>query len=81
MILEKAVWRTASRIKRRINLQAENPVLRGFHPDPSLIRVEDDYYLAVSTFEWLPGVAVYHSRNLAEWEYISSQSTTRKRQT
>lgn len=72
MIPEKAVWRTASRIKRRINLQAENPVLRGFHPDPSLIRVEDDYYLAVSTFEWLPGVAVYHSRNLAEWEYISS---------
>ena len=53
-------------------MQVENPVLKGFHPDPSLIRVEDDYYLAVSTFEWLPGVAVYHSRNLAEWEYVGS---------
>ena len=31
----------------------KNPILRGFHPDPSLIRVGDDYYLATSTFEWL----------------------------
>ena len=33
----------------------KNPILRGFHPDPSLIRVGDDYYLATSTFEWAPG--------------------------
>lgn len=32
-----------------------NPVLPGYHPDPSILRVEDDYYLAVSTFEWFPG--------------------------
>lgn len=30
----------------------KNPVLTGFHPDPSMIRVGEDYYIAVSTFEW-----------------------------
>ena len=34
----------------------KNPILTGMHPDPSLIRVEKDYYIAVSTFEWFPGV-------------------------
>lgn len=36
-----------------------NPILRGFHPDPSILKVEDTYYLAVSSFEWLPGIRVY----------------------
>lgn len=36
----------------------QNPVLRGFHPDPSIIRVGEDYYIAVSTFEWFPGVLI-----------------------
>ncbi|MFJ9636653.1 glycoside hydrolase family 43 protein [Streptomyces sp. NPDC101178] len=44
-----------------------NPVLPGFHPDPSILRVGGDYYLATSTFEWLPGVAVHHSRDLVHW--------------
>ncbi len=44
-----------------------NPVLRGFHPDPSLCRVGDDYYLATSTFEWFPGVWLHHSRDLCNW--------------
>ncbi len=44
-----------------------NPVLTGFHPDPSMVRVGDDYYIAVSTFEWFPGVEIYHSRNLRDW--------------
>ena len=33
-----------------------NPILRGFNPDPSIIRVRDDYFIATSTFEWYPGV-------------------------
>ncbi len=53
-------------------MQIQNPVLRGFHPDPSLIRVKQDYYLAVSTFEWFPGVRIYHSANLADWKYYCS---------
>lgn len=44
-----------------------NPVLPGSHPDPSILRVGDDYYLATSTFEWFPGVQVHHSRDLVHW--------------
>jgi xylan 1,4-beta-xylosidase len=45
----------------------QNPILRGFHPDASAIRVGDDYYIATSTFEWFPGVLIHHSRDLANW--------------
>ena len=45
-----------------------NPILRGFHPDPSIIRVGEDYYIATSTFEWWPGVRLHHSRDLIHWE-------------
>ncbi len=45
----------------------ENPVLRGFNPDPSILRVDDDYYIANSTFEWFPGVQISHSRDLVNW--------------
>jgi xylan 1,4-beta-xylosidase len=44
-----------------------NPILRGFNPDPSICRVGEDYYIAVSTFEWFPGIQVYHSRDLENW--------------
>ncbi len=44
-----------------------NPILRGFNPDPSICRVGEDYYIAVSTFEWYPGVAIYRSRDLSQW--------------
>lgn len=47
-----------------------NPVLTGFHPDPTICRVEDDYYLATSTFQWFPGVEIYHSKDLAHWEFV-----------
>ena len=48
-----------------------NPVLPGFHPDPSFLRVGEDYYLATSTFEWYPGVAIYHSRDLVNWALVA----------
>lgn len=48
----------------------ENPILRGFHPDPSIIRVGEDYYIATSTFEWWPGIRLHHSRDLKNWELI-----------
>jgi xylan 1,4-beta-xylosidase len=44
-----------------------NPILRGFNPDPSIVRVGEDYYIANSTFEWFPGVQIHHSRDLANW--------------
>lgn len=51
--------------------QVENPVLRGFNPDPSILRVGDDYYIATSTFEWFPGVQIHHSKDLVNWELIA----------
>lgn len=48
-----------------------NPVLSGFHPDPSLCRVGDDFYLATSTFEWFPGVEIHHSRDLVNWNPVA----------
>lgn len=48
-----------------------NPIIKGFNPDPSICRVGDDYYLVTSTFEFFPGVPIYHSKNLVEWELIN----------
>ncbi|MBP3646486.1 MAG: family 43 glycosylhydrolase [Clostridia bacterium] len=49
---------------------ARNPIIRGFNPDPSICRVGDDFYLVTSTFEFFPGVPIYHSRDLAHWRLI-----------
>ncbi|MEV2210161.1 family 43 glycosylhydrolase [Streptomyces sp. NPDC050997] len=46
-----------------------NPVIRGFAPDPSLVRVGDWYYVATSSFEWFPTIPIHRSRDLAHWEY------------
>ena len=50
----------------------QNPILKGFCPDPSIVRAGDDYYIATSTFEWWPGVRLFHSRDLKNWEQIPS---------
>ena len=47
-----------------------NPILKGFNPDPSIIRVRDNYYIATSTFEWFPGVQIHHSTDLKNWKLI-----------
>lgn len=49
----------------------KNPILPGFNSDPCLCRRGEDYYLAVSSFEWFPGVPVYHSRDLRNWELLT----------
>ena len=48
-----------------------NPILPGFNPDPSILRVDDDYYIATSTFEWYPGVQIHHSRDLVHWRLLT----------
>jgi len=47
-----------------------NPVLSGFYPDPSLCRVGRDYYLATSSFEYFPGIPIFHSRDLVHWRQL-----------
>jgi xylan 1,4-beta-xylosidase len=49
----------------------KNPILPGFNPDPSIVRVGDDYYIATSTFEWYPGVQIHHSRDLVHWRLLT----------
>lgn len=51
-------------------MMIHNPVLPGFRPDPSIVRVGDDYFIANSTFEWFPGVALSHSKDLMHWRPI-----------
>lgn len=53
-------------------LTGKNPIIPGFHPDPSILRVGDDYYIATSTFQWFPGVQLYHSKDLVNWEELPS---------
>ncbi|RCW76999.1 glycoside hydrolase family 43 protein [Saliterribacillus persicus] len=48
----------------------KNPVLKGFHPDPSVCKVGGDYYLVTSSFEYFPGIPIFHSKNLVDWEQI-----------
>src|SRR5690606_11914777 len=49
-----------------------NPVLTGFYPDPSVLRVDDNYYLINSTFSYFPGLPVFHSKDLKNWKQIGN---------
>lgn len=53
-----------------MDYQIKNPILSGSYPDPSIIRVEDDFYMVTSSFEYFPGIPVFHSKDLAHWEQI-----------
>ena len=53
----------------------QNPIIPGMAPDPSIIRVGGDYYIATSTFHWTPGVQIYHSKDLVNWEWLTAVLT------
>lgn len=50
----------------------QNPVIPGYYPDPSVCRVGDDFYLVCSSFQFFPGVPVFHSKDLIHWEQIGN---------
>lgn len=52
-----------------------NPLLPGFNPDPSIVHVDGTYYLVTSSFEYLPGLPVYRSVDLANWTLIGHVAT------
>lgn len=56
-----------------------NPIIRGFNPDPSICKVENEFFLVTSSFEFFPGVPIYKSTNLVNWECIG-HCLTRKSQ-
>ncbi len=51
-------------------MQYTNPIIPGFHPDPSICRVRDDYFLVTSSFEFFPCIPIFHSKNMVDWEQI-----------
>ncbi|NML67221.1 glycoside hydrolase family 43 protein [Hymenobacter sp. RP-2-7] len=53
-------------------LELVNPILTGFYPDPSIVKVGPDYYLVNSTFAYFPGIPVMHSRDLKNWRQVGS---------
>jgi len=52
--------------------QVTNPILAGFYPDPSILKVNKDYYLVNSTFSYFPGIPVFHSKDLKNWKQIGN---------
>ncbi|MCB9099911.1 MAG: glycoside hydrolase family 43 protein [Anaerolineales bacterium] len=51
-------------------MKIPNPIIPGFYPDPSICRVGHDYFLVASSFEYFPGVPLFHSRDLIYWRQI-----------
>ena len=49
-----------------------NPILPGFYPDPSIIRVDDDFYIVNSSFEYFPAIPIWHSKDLVHWRQIGN---------
>ncbi|RSM03812.1 hypothetical protein CEP52_007196 [Fusarium oligoseptatum] len=56
-----------------------NPIISGWNPDPAILRVDDDYYIATSSFEYWPGIPIYHSKDLSNWK-LKSHALTRPEQ-
>lgn len=54
-----------------------NPILTGFNPDPSVARAGKDFFLTTSTFEFFPGLPIYHSQDLLNWRLIGHALTRR----
>ena len=54
------------------------PIIPGFFPDPSICRVGDRFYIANSSFEYLPGVPVQESKDLVSWRHVGNAHHTRE---
>ncbi len=54
----------------KLGLGNSNPILPGWNPDPTILRVGDDYFISTSTFEYFPGHPIYHSKNLVDWTLV-----------
>lgn len=52
-------------------MKVQNPILKGFNPDPTMCKAQDKYYIATSTFQWYPGITIYESKDLVNWNIVS----------
>ncbi len=53
-------------------MKVHNPILKGFYPDPSVCEANGKYYLACSSFQYLPGVPIFESDNLVNWKQVGN---------
>lgn len=60
-------------------MKYNNPVIKGFYPDPSACKVEDTYYLVCSSFQYFPGVPIFESKDLINWTQIGHCLTRKTR--
>lgn len=60
-------------------MEYNNPIIKGFYPDPSICKLEDTYYLVCSTMQYFPGVPIFKSKDLINWKQIG-HCLTRKSQ-
>jgi len=65
--------------KQPVAVAVENPVIRGFYPDPSVCEAEGKYYLVTSSFEYFPAIPLFESSDLVHWKQIG-HCLTRKEQ-
>jgi xylan 1,4-beta-xylosidase len=77
MLVLTSLWAAGSSPEQPKTFQ--NPIISGFYPDPSICRVGEDYYMVHSTFEYFPGVPIFHSKDLVHWKQIG-YCLTRKSQ-
>lgn len=56
-------------------MKIHNPIIRGFYPDPSICEAEGKYYIACSSFQYLPGVPVFESEDLVNWKQVANALT------
>lgn len=54
------------------NKQVINPIIPGFNPDPSIIRVDDNFYIVNSSFEYFPAIPIFQSKDLIHWKQIGN---------
>ncbi|WOO86725.1 family 43 glycosylhydrolase [Mollicutes bacterium LVI A0039] len=52
-----------------------NPILKGFNPDPTMCKAKESFFIATSTFQWYPGITIYSSHDLANWDIVSTPLT------
>lgn len=65
-----AIFQGYAQNKLLKDVEVQNPILSGFYPDPSICRVGEDYYIVNSSFEYFPGLPIFHSKDLAHWQQI-----------
>lgn len=69
------IWVTLFTLLFPFAFAIRNPIIPGWNPDPSILRLDREYFLATSSFEYFPGVPIYRSTDLANWELFSHALT------